>query len=570
MKSRTSCFNPAAFRKNLTRFAPAWVLYTVLMLMFLLSFAASDTGVWFASNLAEMTHFTAVVGMGYALLNAQLLFGDLYNSRMCNALHAMPIRRESWFITNVTSGVAFSLVPNAAFTLIFLLLSGGVWEAPVLWFVVAALQYLFFFGIAALSAYCVGNRFAMALVYGIVNFFSLIVYWLVSSLYEPLLYGITISEDIFTLLCPVLQLTGNDYFYVNYDITAGGAAIFKALEFGDGWLYLAACAVLGAGAIVLALVLYRRRNLECAGDFVALRRLGPVFLVLYTFCAGACCHGFFSLLWGEDSYGFLVLGLGVGFFTGLMLLHRTVRVLHKKSILAFAGLLAVFAVSLVLTALDPIGITRWVPKAEQVQSARISTGSSIYYAGTWTDLSKQEDIENILAIHEQCLRHREEGFNGEETVRVYLSYTLKSGLTEQREYHMSVETDMGLLLESMLSKPEVVLGEIYTRPQANPVINVQFTDGTLEWVTEPDLDALVDAIVKDCEAGVMAQDWAFMEDEDYTGWLYLESRYFNGIYHGRDIRFNTQCTNIIAWLEENSDFSLDNYIVQDGKYAEVK
>jgi uncharacterized membrane protein YfcA len=33
MKSRTSCFNSVLFRKNLTRFAPVWCLYTLCLLL---------------------------------------------------------------------------------------------------------------------------------------------------------------------------------------------------------------------------------------------------------------------------------------------------------------------------------------------------------------------------------------------------------------------------------------------------------------------------------------------------------------------------------------------------------
>lgn len=47
-----------------------------------------------------------------------LLFGDLYNSRMCNALHAMPMRRETLFLTNVVSGLLFSMIPTAVMALL--------------------------------------------------------------------------------------------------------------------------------------------------------------------------------------------------------------------------------------------------------------------------------------------------------------------------------------------------------------------------------------------------------------------------------------------------------------------
>ena len=38
------------------------------------------------------------------LLAALVLFGDLDNPRMCNALHALPLRRETWFFSHAAAG----------------------------------------------------------------------------------------------------------------------------------------------------------------------------------------------------------------------------------------------------------------------------------------------------------------------------------------------------------------------------------------------------------------------------------------------------------------------------------
>ena len=107
MKSKTSYFNPTVFRKNLTRFAPCWGLYTVGALMGLVLLLDSSSK-HMASNLVDAVHILSLITPVYALICAQLLFGDLYNTRMCNALHAMPLRRETWFFTNVLSGFAFT------------------------------------------------------------------------------------------------------------------------------------------------------------------------------------------------------------------------------------------------------------------------------------------------------------------------------------------------------------------------------------------------------------------------------------------------------------------------------
>lgn len=554
MKSRISFFNGAVFWKNVTRFTPAWVLYAVLTLLLMLSMGGGD-GVLFAANLADMTHMTAFFAIVWAFLNAQLLFGDLFSGRICNALHAMPIRRETWFVTHVLSGLAFWTVPNILFTLIFLLMSGGVWQVPLLWFAASLGQYLFFFGVAVLSAYCVGKRFAMALVYAILNFLSLIVYWLVYNLYEPLLYGIKIPEDIFLTLCPVVQMMSNDYFHVDYTHLYG-KAVFEELTLETGWGYLGICALIGLVALGLAIWLYRRRNLECAGDFMAVRRLRPVFLILYTFSVVVCCHGFYTLFWGSESYVFMALGLVIGFFTGLMLLHRTVRIFNKKSFLAFGVLAAVFVLTLVLTAVDPLGITRWVPRAEQVKNVRISTGSSHYEIGDCPELEQAGNIEKILQIHELCLERRE-AVAGTEPVymQITLRYEMKNGQIRQRDYDVYLKRTELTPLRELLTLPEVVLGELYIDPDAHTLVRAEISGEDLKWTEEAQIESLLEAVVLDCEAGKMAQDWAFVSNANYIGWISVETRLPNGIYQCREIRFHDGCTHVLSWLEAQAGWT---------------
>ena len=155
MKSRISFFNGTAFRKNMTRFAPAWLLYTVCLLLGLVMLADSGVEYWLSANIASGIGFMSIVNFGYALLTALLLFGDLTNGRMCNALHALPLRREAWFGTNVVSGLVFSLIPTAIMTVPALIAScfsamEQGWQIPLYWLLGTNLQYIFFFGLAVL------------------------------------------------------------------------------------------------------------------------------------------------------------------------------------------------------------------------------------------------------------------------------------------------------------------------------------------------------------------------------------------------------------------------------------
>ena len=95
MKIKTSFFDGTVFKKDVTRFAPLWVLYLIVGFM---HFFRSGIR---AEVLESMISRAGFLSFLYAMLTAQLLFGDLFDERLCHALHAIPLRREGWFLTTL-------------------------------------------------------------------------------------------------------------------------------------------------------------------------------------------------------------------------------------------------------------------------------------------------------------------------------------------------------------------------------------------------------------------------------------------------------------------------------------
>ena len=545
MKSRISFFNGTVFKKNITRFAPVWALYSVFLLMLMVLLAIDNNSFYFASNVANSITPFAIVNLCYALVCAQLLFGDLYNSRMCNALHAMPLCREAWFGTNVITGLLFSLIPNTAFAVICLPLTQELMAVPFLWLAAVTLQYLFFFSSAVLAAYCVGNRFAMALVYIILNGFSLIAYWLVDTLYAPLMYGVIIREDIFRVLCPVINMFA-DKQYV--EVEKLGAYAFARWYVGEGWGYLGICTAVGIGLLALALVVYRKRHLECAGDFLAVRRLSPVFLVIYTLCGGACCNAFFSLFIGEESYFFLILGFVIGYFTGRMLLERTVKIFNKRTFLGFFAFILAFSLSFLAVRVDLLGIASWIPKTNRIQSVYVQTGGSYRYNESGLTITDQKQIEDMVMIHHHGVENRLEGSDREPDVRVFITYTMKDGSQRKREYYINHETDAGRLLKTYMSSPEAVLGEFYREEQ---VTVIEIPEAELK-ITDPSMiRSLMDAVIADANEGNMAQDWNYYNHAEYQFWMEMLCDLPGDRTQYRSLRVSSEARHVADWLAQN-------------------
>ena len=522
MKSKTSFFNVSLLRKDVVRFAPAWVLFLVYLLLQHISVEDASSAVWY---LKQTIPTYGIVNLIYAMLCAQLLFGDLFNTRLCNALHALPVRRESWFVTHLVAGLGFSIVPVAVAGMFQIFSLGSYWLAALLWAGALILEYLFFFAVAVFSIMLVGNRFAAVVVYSILNFLAGIVLWLFYSLYLDHLYGVVVDMESWLFLCPVVWFFNFQWFN---PVIAG-----QQLVVGDGWGYLGICAAIGLALLGAALLLYRKRALEKAGDFMIFRPLQPVFLVLYTFSAGAALHLFCNLFMGMSvEYVFLFIGLAVGFFTGLMLLSRTIRVFRLRSFAMFGVLLGVFGLTLALTIIDPVGITRWVPDAKHVKSVTVNY---MAYGEQDHAMTDPEAIAQVISIHQHGVDHPEEADNGLRDVSVTISYKLKDGRTVQRRYCIDSGTVAYVTLESVLSRPEQVFGSKYTSVDAllADVVMIERTDEVTETgerrsVTDKEqIRIILEAMMKDCKEGNLCQEYAFISGAEYG--LRLDGQY-NGAY----------------------------------------
>ena len=572
MRSKTSCFNKTVFRKDLLRFAPVWGVYTLCLvvgILLLYSNGGSMKTFHFARHMAQLVEIMAVVNLIYAPIVAQLLFGDLYSSRMCNMLHAFPMRRESWFLTHMVSGITCSLVPTAIMAVLsFPLLANSIFEGAVAlsWWIFLAsnLQFLCFFGMAVFCVMVVGSRFTMAAAYGLLNAGAAIAWWLIDTVYTPMLYGIITPNQLTNLLTPMSHMVDQQYIQISADIyelyeifgedLKGAFATFTITE---NWWRLWMLAGVGLVFSLLGLQLYRIRNLECAGSAVAFPILRPVFQVLCAVFVAAAAQFFLYNFLGVYQRNFLILtvGLVVGWFVGKMLTEHTTRVFTFHNFCGLAALSAVFAVSLWLTHVDILKIETRLPNAEKI--------SCVQYAGR--KYTQKEDIDNFLRLHADALEHRadEPGVfalvNGE-WVRgfgdldredpnnrftfvdsVSLTYEMENGKLIKRRYNVwmdndYVQSEAGRIAEDYLTRWETVNsskvvhidGVEYDRLdlilENVKGIHVDYMDEASpekQQELAKDVHSLIAALKTDCAEGNMAQNYfyhsgSFRIEDEYT------------------------------------------------------
>lgn len=580
MKLKTWSFNPTVLKKDITRFAPVWGLYTVFTLLFLLLMWESqrDTA-RFVCNAPELFLAMGMVNFFYAPLVALCLFGDLHRPRMAGFLHALPLRREDWFTTHLAAGMLFCLAPNGLAAIITASLLGKYAWVAFLWLGLMVLQYLFFFGVATFGCLCAGNPLGAAGIYGLANFLAVIIGWLVITFYEPLLYGVRLEFAHFSKYSPVVRFSGANYLNFAYD-NMYSAATFQGFIPAD-WRYLGISAAIGAALLWVSLVIYRQRHVERAGDLIAFRPAAPVVLGIYTLCVGAVLYFIADAI--SESLGilFLLVGFAIGFFTGQMLLERRVKVFTGKKFLIFGISLAVFCATLGITALDPGGITRRVPDADSVKTVTICPSHYFYdYDRNSVTLYDETGIRDVIRIHEACLEDR----YGEQFDRVPLciSYDLESGIQIKRYYYISRDSQTADDLEKYFSTeaavfrgntPDALLSNLrmlelydyrYDVPRIAIATHSDYLDtsyydekyGYLDlcesYLTEdptadPILTGLFAAISADCAAGNMAQGGYWEPGEQVAS---ITLRYHTGFTTDYlDITIYSTCENTVAFLD---------------------
>ena len=608
MRSKTSCFNKTVFRKNLLRFAPVWGVYTLCLVVGILILYGNGGTMkqfHFAQNMTELVEIMAVVNLLYAPVVAQLLFGDLYSSRMCNMLHAFPLKRESWFLTHVVSGFAFSLVPTLIMALLATpLLVDSLFEGAVSlgWWIFLAsnLQFVCFFGMAVFCVMVVGNRFTMLAAYGLLNAGAAIAWWLIDTVYTPMLYGIVTPTQLMNHLTPMYHMTNFPYIQTSaslYDLRElygeqlRGAVVTFTIS--ENWWRLWMLAGVGLAFSLLGLVLYKIRNLECAGSAVAFPILRPVFEVLCAVFVAAAAQFFLINFLGLGQRNFLILtvGLVVGWFIGKMLTEHTTRVFNLKNCCGLAALAAAVAVSLWLTHVDLLNIETRLPEAEKIKY--IQFGGHKY-----TD---REDIDQMLQLHAAALNQRAEDagiytlVDGEWVLgfadtdpkdpgnrytyvdSARLTYEMENGKLIDRRYNIWVDSDYvqseaGRIAESYLTRWETindrtvkVNGVEYNRLdlalQDLKGIYVDYMedqDLQRKLATESNARSLIAAIQADCADGNMAQNYMYHTGSFRWEDAYAEDGYQNfpelGISISGDkytwwVSVFPDSVNTLRWLE---------------------
>ena len=471
MRSATSFFDKTLFRSQLKHTWPLWLGYTALWLflvpvMLFSELSAYQLG-YSAADASYLLLNTGVRGgifisFFFGLFFAMLAFSHLTQSRATNGFHALPVRRETIFLTAYLTGLFCQLS-----TILVTFLLGAAVSAPLhlsFWSVTAAamgsamLEAVFFYSFAVLCMMMTGQILAAPVFYFVGNILVPGMEYLLRNFAGNFLYGYSGHTDVtLDFLSPPL------YMYLRVHIasieTCESDSYYVtayALEHRS-FMILALYALAGLIIALIALLLYRTRKSEMTGSTVAFPWATPIFKYGVAFCTAVALGQFlYYFLFGQyrsggsDSLPGTILCMGaaglVGYFVAEMLIKKSFRVFR-----AGAKGAAIVSLALVLLGVtmsfDLTGYEKHVPDESEIESA-------FYTFSGMTNVTTDDadTIRRLTAAHRAIVENRKElariaeawdadtlptsqsDYDDMEPFSLRLTYYLKDGSQLSRSY----------------------------------------------------------------------------------------------------------------------------------------
>ena len=482
MTSRISCFDGALFRRALKRTAPVWglfALYELLLPFQLLSNAQhyDRYSMEFACYQTRRILETGVTGASvvaciYGGILAWALFSWLFRANSAYFHAALPIRRETLFLTNYLTGLLLCAVPALLSALgtglagLFTAerasaaITAGIFLPALQAAGATLLGFVCFFSFGVLVCTVIGQTAAVLIVYTIANFAAYVLASIVQTLLCSFVYGMPRSQtDALTRIAirmsPVLGLLDGGFRVKTDHVLLSSTGYYVDTDPRlVGWVYLGLLAAAGVLFAVCAFFLLKTREMERSGDVIAVGWLRPVALYVFTIgCALVLGELMLTLFPSGTSNNFwyvllfLILGAFIGYFFAQMLLQKTVRV-FKTGWIGYGACCLVLILAFGAAKFDLFGYARRLPARAEIAAAGLTMSQ---YDGAAYTTDDADFISDVLALHTTLVEEKSAQearrsaltLGTDMTQSFYITYRMADGSTLQRYYDI-VYTDAEL------------------------------------------------------------------------------------------------------------------------------
>lgn len=615
MKSKTSFFNKMIFWKDITRFWPLWTLQLMIGFFGIIApslsqlsyFESSDAGnkekLYYMSGIIQGSCLSPYI-MGICIIIAISVFLYLTREREAYTIHSFPLKRTQIFTSHYLAGLVMLVLPVLAVQVVLVLIVmahgiSGIISLIGIYILEWMIQIFFFYSLACAVVMLTGNAFMSLVIYGVLNFLVLGVAMLYSMLADLFVYGnqgfsmsALVDNRIIKVFTPVIFFLTHSFHRDGYGLY-GVEECETYLDFSQYMTDIAKTAVYLIPAVllvVLAVSLYRIRQLEAAGDMIAFPWGRPVFRIVFVFCSTLIfAAAIYAICFGNivSNYAYakifrivlmlVIIGTVIFYLVGNMILDKTFFIWKRTSYWRMALFVVLMVLGLLGVRNGQMG--SHLPDKSRVQRVSITLeydgDSGNVYESPVFYLTGRKNIDQVFKLNKEILKYGRnmegelDASSGQNSIQI--RYYLSGG--KQRGFYYPVESKAEVLKktkEFLGAQPDVcemLFGKEYeTKLQKNMSITAAYVDdGTLEdgsysaGLQEEDMQELNEqstdgqeirnelyhAVLKDIQEGKCD---VFRQKEVNSFEIGLTGE--NGVKVNQSIQITEKCTNTLKVLEK--------------------
>lgn len=588
MKSKISFFNAGLFRSTLRRFWPLWTIHFAGWLLFLpvltlMNNLGPNKSTNFIFAICENAVFaSSVVAFIMAILAAMAVFSFMYSSRSTGLIASLPVRREAIFGSAWLGGVFAVLASNLVIALLTFLFSldatintALAFKAAFTWLGVYSMQFILFYGIASLTAVMTGSIAVLPILYIIFNFLAVGMESIIRLDFSCLIWGMSNGsfDCVLDFLSPLVYMVGSFVPDVEYNTPYVADTLGSLLDREcvavtySHWLPTVIYCLVGLIFSAAALMVFRKRRMESAGDVVAVRCMHPVFKYGVTVCS-ALCGGLllytvlFALFESRSASVFImilsmIIFAFIGYFGAKMLLEKSFHV-FRGSWVGFIVVCCLCAVFTLCCDLDVCGIGAYVPKEGSIKSI------TVYQTGSVEDPAI---IENYRQLHEKIVSYKDEYEHivySDDTESIMFEYKLKNGRTVSREYTLPMDDENVERYYELANTPSLLLERFSPSIPADEehcsqAILYIGDNQIIDLTPAQAIDFYRNALLPDIKAGHKVISRTY-DDIIATMYITFEQEIDNSRYYDSQdivVEITTDCTECISWIKDNLGIDIE-------------
>lgn len=588
MRSKISFFNAGLFRSTLRRFWPLWTIHFAGWLLFLpvltlMNNLGPNKSTNFIFAICESAVFaSSVVAFIMAILAAMAVFSFMYSSRSTGLIASLPVRREAIFGSTWLGGVFVIVGSNLVIALLTFLFSLGAttsaalaFKAVCIWLGVYSMQFILFFGIASLTAVMTGSIAVLPILYIIFNFLAVGMESIIRLDFSCLIWGMSNGsfDCVLDFLSPLVYMVGSFVPDVEYNTPYVADTLGSLLDREcvavtySHWLPTVIYCLVGLIFSAAALMVFRKRRMESAGDVVAVRCMHPVFKYGVTVCS-ALCGGLllytvlFALFESRSASVFImilsmIIFAFIGYFGAKMLLEKSFHV-FRGSWVGFIVVCCLCAVFTLCCDLDVCGIGAYVPKEGSIKSI------TVYQRGPVEDPAI---IENYRQLHEKIVSYKDEYEHivySDDAESIMFEYELKNGRTVSREYTLPMDGENVERYYELANTPNLLLERFSPSIPADEehcskAILYIGDNQIIDLTPAQAIDFYRNALLPDIKAGHKVISRTY-DDIIATMYITFEQEIDNSRYYDSQdivVEITTDCTECISWIKDNLGIDIE-------------